>query len=331
MEAVRFVDGRRVDQGPLEVQRTRVAADGGFLWVDVADPGHADLAHLTERTGLSAAALAVAAQDHVRPRLERHGDDLVVVLKTAVYVDPEEVIEVGQLALVLGHDVAVTLRRGPQPEPRPRANGDELDEALLRLGPVGLLAVVAGRVVRSYAVVLDGLDNDVEEIETQVFSGGRTSSAERIYRLKSEVQLFRWAVAALPDEFEELLDEFGDLLDRGGDEGAPGAPTDVLARLRGIRLEATRVGEHVTGLDELLNSALNAHLAQIGIRQNEDMRRISAWVAIVAVPTAIAGIYGMNFQHMPELGWRYGYFVVLGTMALICVVLYRLFKRSGWL
>ena len=322
MEAVRFVDGRRADHGPLAVQRERTDAEGGYLWVPVTDPGPDTLAELAARTGLSASALVFAAQPHPRPRLERHGQALVIVLRTAVYVDPQEIVRVGQLALVIGRDVVVGIASGPQPDPRPEPNGDDIDAALLRLGPVGLVAVVAGRLVRSYGAVLDGLDNDVEEIEAQVFSAGRDSSAERIYRLKSEVQEFRRAVSALPGELDELLDDT---------DATPDATPEVVTRLRGVRLEAARVGEHVNALDELLHSALSAHLAQIAIRQNEDMRRISAWVAIAAVPTAVAGIYGMNFQHMPELGWRYGYFLVLGVMAVACFTLYRLFKRSGWL
>jgi magnesium transporter len=179
---------------------------------------------------------------------------------------------------------------------------------------------IADQLVDEYVAVLDGLDVDVDEIETQVFSAARGSHAERIYRLKTEVQEFRWAVGPLPSELDELLaadvtPEWAALADQ----------------FRDVRARSVRAAEHVANLDELLNSALNAHLAQIAIQQNNDMRRISAWVAIVAAPTAMAGIYGMNFRFMPELEWRYGYFMTLAVMASVCALLYRLFKRSGWL
>ncbi|HSK24472.1 MAG TPA: magnesium and cobalt transport protein CorA [Egicoccus sp.] len=327
MAVASFRDGVWTANGetPLAVQLDKAAAGPGFVWIDLTDPEPADLDEVAALAGLPDTAVAVVSREQARPRLEHHGGRLVVVLKTAVYVDRDEVIDVGQLAFIIGEHVVVSVATGPQPEHRPLPGGD-LDLRALALGPAGVLAGVASRVVRSYAPVLAGLDQDVDEIEAQVFSGDRGGYAERIYRLKSEVQLFRRAVAALPDELEELLDdEEADAVE--GDEHLD----EVLVRLRGVRAEAARVGEQVASLDDLLNSALSAHLAQIGVRQNEDMRRISAWVAIAAVPTALAAVYGMNFQHMPELDWRYGYFVVLGVMATACLVLYRLFKRSGWL
>ncbi|MEX2627805.1 MAG: magnesium and cobalt transport protein CorA [Ilumatobacteraceae bacterium] len=327
MDVASFLDGTWTADGEMSLadQLAKAASGPGFVWVDLTEPDADELAEVARVLDLPDTALAVLASEQARPRLEHHGGDLVVVLKTAVYVDRDEVIDVGQLGFVIGDHVVVSVATGRQPKRRPRPGGD-LDHRAFALGPAGVLAGVASRVVRSYAPVLAGLDQDVDEIEAQVFSGDRGSYAERIYRLKSEVQLFRRAVAALPDELEELLD----------DEEAVAADGDahlaeVLVRLRGVRAEAARVGEQVASLDDLLNSALSAHLAQIGVQQNEDMRRISAWVAIAAVPTAIAAIYGMNFEHMPELDWRYAYFVVLGVMATVCVVLYRLFKRSGWL
>lgn len=327
MDVASFRDGTWTANGetPLTEQLAKAATAPGFVWIDLAEPDADELADVAGLVDLPDTAVAVLANEQARPRLEHHGGTLVVVLKTAVYVDRDEVIDVGQLGFAISEHVVVSVARGPQPERRPRPGGD-LDHRALALGPAGVLAGVASRVVRSYASVLAGLDQDVDEIEAQVFSGDRGSYAERIYRLKSEVQLFRRAVAALPDELEELLDDEEAAANEGDEHLA-----EVLVRLRGVRAEAARVGEQVASLDDLLNSALNAHLAQIGVRQNEDMRRISAWVAIAAVPTAIAAVYGMNFEHMPELEWRYAYFIVLGVMAGICMVLYRLFKRSGWL
>ena len=322
-----FRDGIWTANGdtPLAEQLAKAATGSGFVWIDLADPAPAELAEVADLAGLPETAVAVVSREQARPRLDHHSGRLVVVLKTAVYVDRDEVIDVGQLAFIIGEHMVVSVATGAQPDHRPRPGGD-LDLRALGLGPAGVLAGVASRVVRSYAPVLVGLDQDVDEIEAQVFSGDRGGYAERIYRLKSEVQLFRRAVAALPDDLEELLED-----EAAGSFAGEEHLDEVVVRLRGVRAEAARVGEQVASLDDLLNSALSAHLAQIGVRQNEDMRRISAWVAIAAVPTDVAAVYGMNFEHMPELDWRYGYFVVLGVMATVCLVLYRLFKRSGWL
>ncbi|MFA9446843.1 magnesium and cobalt transport protein CorA [Egicoccus sp. AB-alg6-2] len=327
MRVASFRDGAwTVDDGtPVAEQLVDAVSCRGLLWIQLTEPSRADLDEIADLTALPDTAVAVIGRDQARPRLERHGSALVVVFKSAVYVDREEVINVGQLGVVVDEHVVVSSATGSQPEPGFRAV--DLDPRALTLGPAGIVAAVASRVVRSYTPVLAGLDQDVQEIEAQVFSGDRGSHAERIYRLKSEVQQFRRAVAALPDEIEQLLDDEAVAAPRDDEPGR----AEVLVRLRGIQVEATRVWEQVASLDDLLNSAFSAHLAQIGVRQNEDMRRIAAWVAIAAVPTAIAAIYGMNFEYMPELEWRYAYFVVLGFMASACAVLYRLFKRSGWL
>lgn len=324
----RFRDGTWTtdDRTPLIEQLAAAAEGSGLVWIGLSEPAPEDLAELATLAKLPSTAAAIISHEQARARLEHHGRALVVVFKTAIYADRDEVIEVGQLGVIIDEHVVVSVATGPQPEQACCAGGPSLDPRAVTLGPAGVLAAIASCVVRSYAPVLAGLDQDVEEIEAQVFSDGRGSHAERIYRLKSEVQQFRRAVAALPDEIEELLDDEAVAASHADERHA-----EILARLQGIRAEATRVGEQVTALDELLNSALNAHLAQIAVRQNEDMRRISAWVAIAAVPTAVAAIYGMNFEHMPELEWRYAYFVVLAGMATACVVLYRLFKRSGWL
>ena len=222
--------------------------------------------------------------------------------------------------LFLGEDFVVTVRLGayaPLSAVRRQLEADP--EQLLEHGPVAVLYAVADRVVDGYAAVLAGLDNDIEEIEEEVFTSGRDNHAERIYRLKREVVGFRKAVTPLPDALEDLRR----LRFR--------ADHHLHAYFRDVHDHAVRANDHLLSLDELLNGALNANLAQISVRQNEDMRRISAWVAIAAVPTALAGIYGMNFSNMPELDTRYGYYVVLAVMLTICTTLYRLFKRSGWL
>jgi magnesium transporter len=292
---------------------------GRFTWVELRSPTGDELASLRDRLGLPPFAIDVALRPHHRPRLDRYDGHLLLVLKPVTYVDPDEVVEIDQLVLLASATTVVTIG-GDEERFREVRQRLESDPARLAIGPAAVVHAVVNQLVDGYATVLDGLDNDVDEIETQVFAASRGSHAERIYRLKSEVQEFRRAAGPLPGELEALL---------GSDVG-PGF--EALAdQLRDVHAKSVRAAEHVGNLDELLNGALSAHLAQIGIQQNNDMRRISAWVAIVAAPTAMAAIYGMNFRFMPELEWRYGYYVVLAVMAGVCMLLYRLFKRSGWL
>lgn len=294
---------------------------GAFTWMHVADPGPDELARLRDEFAVPSFTLEVALRSHTRTRIEPYGDQLLLVLEPASYVESEATIEVGQLVIIAGTDAVVTLGSGHRDQLGDIVRSLKADAARLQAGPAAMVHAIVAEVVEGYTMVLEELDTDVDEIETQVFSEQRGSHAERIYRLKSEVQLFRRAAGPLPDEFDQLLDTrdrpegYGMLAEQFGD----------------LRARSRRVAEHVSHLDELLNSVLRAHLAQISIQQNNDMRRISAWVAIVAAPTAIASIYGMNFRHMPELQWQYGYAAVLILMASVCLLLYRLFKRSGWL
>ncbi len=183
-----------------------------------------------------------------------------------------------------------------------------------------MLYAVVDRIVDGYGMVLRGLDNDIDDVERQVFSGDRKNHGERIYKLKREVLEFRQAVEPLVDPLEELA------------EGrVTKAENALLEYFRDVHDHVVRITDRVETFDSLLDGALSANLAQVGVRQNEDMRKISAWVAILAVPTMIAGVYGMNFEHMPELGWALGYPFALCLMAGACVSLYFLFRRRGWL
>ena len=196
----------------------------------------------------------------------------------------------------------------------------ESDPDRLSRGPLGVLHAIVDRVVDDYALVVRGLNTDIEEIERQVFSHERENRAERIYRLKAEVLEFRQAVVALDDPLDDLANG-----------KAAKAETTLLDYFRDVHDHVLRVSQRVEAIDNLLSSALTATLAQVGVRQNEDMRKISAWVAIIAVPTMIAGIYGMNFEFMPELGSPLGYPAALTLMIVISALLYRSFRRSGWL
>jgi len=263
-----------------------------------------------------------AVHAHQRAKLELHGGDtLFVVLKTARYVDSEELIEIGEVMVFLGPRFVVTVRHG-EGSPLHDVRLDlEAHPDLLGIGPSSVLYAIADRIVDDYLAVIDGIAVDVEEVEAEVFSGASSNPAERIYRLKREVLEFRRAVNPLIAPMQRLASK------------QAGLPLDPRTGeyFRDVHDHLLRDAERITGFDELLTNALQANVAQITMRDNQDMRRISAWVAIIAVPTMVFGLYGMNFKHMPELGWTYGYPAVVAAVLAICAVLYRKFKDTGWL
>jgi magnesium transporter len=310
-------------EGELKLEEALEAAHSSpdtFVWIGLHAPTEQEFAAVVEEFQLHPLAVEDAVHAHQRPKLETYGQTLFVVLKPAQYVDPEEIVALSDIMLFLGDGFLITVRHGETPilgEVRRRL---EEDHARLKWGPLGVLHAIADRVVDDYALVVRGLNTDIEEIERQVFSDERKNHAQRIYRLKSEVLEFRQAVVGLDDPVEDLAN--GKVTE---------ADTALLDYFRDVHDHLLRVAERVEAIDNLLSSALTANLAQVGVRQNEDIRKISAWVAIVAVPTMIAGIYGMNFEHMPELGWLFGYPFAIFVMATCCLGLYVVFRRRDWL
>ena len=261
-----------------------------------------------------------AIHAHQRPKLELYGDTVFIVLKTARYVDTDEVVEFGEILIFLGDGFIVTVRHGEATSLSELRKGVEEDPDRLRRGPGAVLHAIVDRVVDDYAPAIEGLREDVEEVENDVFSPERVSSAERIYKLKREVLEFTRAAAPLVGPLDRLAGGHHELIH-----------PEVREYFRDVNDHLMRVHEQLDGFRELLTSVLTANLTQVSVRQNEDVRKISAVVAIIAVPTMIAGIYGMNFEHMPELKWQLGYPAVLAAMAAVCFALYRYFKRAGWL
>jgi magnesium transporter len=255
-----------------------------------------------------------------RPKLEVYGDMVFIVLKTARYVDPKEVIQLGEILVFLGHDYVITVRHGEASELKGVRQGLESNPEQLRHGPGAVLHAIVDRVVDDYGPAIAGLGEDIDQVEDQVFSGSRTNAAERIYKLKREVLQFAHAVGPLVDPVDRLA------------RGKYGViHHEVRTYFRDVNDHLLRAHDQLESFRDLLTSVLQANLTQVSVRQNEDMRKISAYVAMAAVPTLIAGIYGMNFEHMPELGWRIGYPLALGLMAGICGILFWRFKRAGWL
>jgi magnesium transporter len=296
------------------------AQGSSFMWVGLHDPTAEELAKVAAEFSLHALAVEDALKAHQRPKVEEYSDSLFVVLKTVRYDEPTQQIELGDLMAFVGDSFIVTVRHGQGRALSNLRKRLEAQHDLLDCGPSAVLYAIADKVVDDYQVIAAAVEEDIEEVEQQMFSPERSNSAERIYNLKREVIEFRHAVLPLVEPMGRL---------------ASGAVPHVHERMRpffrDVADHAVRVSEQVQGFDDLLTSVLNANLAQVSVQQNEDMRRISAWVAIAAVPTAIAGIYGMNFTHMPELRWQYGYPAVLAVMAGICLALYRGFKRNHWL
>lgn len=295
--------------------------DGGFVWIGLHEPSEHEMAEVAKAFTLHPLAVEDALAAHQRPKLERYpGDHVFMVLKTLWYVDENDAVETGEIAVFVGADFVVTVRHGAGAELKITRQSLERQANVLGSGPFAVLYSVCDHVVDDYEHVAQQLQIDVEEIELSVFSSERTQDAQRIYTLKREVSEFRRAVAPLREPLTRLAHA-----------QLPEVDAHAGTFFRDVADHAILVTDQVETLDHLLSSAHDAHMARISVQQNDDMRRISAWVAIAAVPTMIAGIYGMNFQNMPELRWHYGYFMVLAVMATSCTFLYRSFKRSGWL
>jgi magnesium transporter len=312
---------RRGGRVPLEVALdTARRSTGGFVWLGLYRPTAAEFDRVTQEFALHPLAVEDAVHAHQRPKLEQYGDLRFVVLKTVRYVDSAEVIEVGEVMLFLGPEFVITVRHGDASPLAQVRRALEARPELLDAGPAAVLYAVADRVVDDYATAIAGVDTDVDEVQEQVFDPTQPNPAERIYKLKREVLEFRRAVAPLAAPLDRLARATTD---------PAGHP--LAEYFRDVHDHLLRITERVDSFNELLSDALNANVAQLTVQQNEDMRKITAWVAILAAITAIAGIYGMNFQFMPELNWRYGYPAVLTVMLTSSLVLYRGFRRNHWL
>ena len=310
--------------GDLDVaDAARAACDDtpGFVWLGVYEPTAEEFDAVRREFDLHELAVEDAVEAHQRPKLEVYGETLFVVLKTVRYVDSEEVIRSGQIMLFVNPTFIITVRHGEASDLHPVRRAVEKRPDLLRCGPGAVLHAVIDRVVDDYEPAAQGLETDIQQVEQQVFSEDTADNpAQRIYRLEREVLELQRAVTPLAAPVDRLARGQFDLIS-----------PELRSYFRDVHDHLLRVASRVEGFRDLLSSALQANLTQVTVRQNADMRRISAWVAILAVPTMIAGIYGMNFQHMPELSWRYGYPAVLVLIVLVCGVLYRGFRRAGWL
>ncbi|MEU7419449.1 magnesium and cobalt transport protein CorA [Streptomyces antibioticus] len=299
----------------------------GFVWLGLHEPTNDEFAGVAELFDLHPLAVEDAVEAHQRPKVERYDETLFAVFKTVCYVEHEqltatsEVVDTGEIMVFVGPDFVITVRHGRHGSLGPLREGLESDPGQLAIGPSSVLHAIADHVVDDYLHVIDSVQADIDQVEADVFAenGARTDPG-RIYQLKRELLELKRAVVPLKRPLTDLAEHPVRVVD-----------PQIQAYFRDVSDHLLRATEQIAAFDELLNSILQAHLAQVTVAQNEDMRKITAWAAVIAVPTMVCGVYGMNFDHMPELHWRFGYPLILGVISGICLLLYRGFRRNGWL
>ncbi|GAA1730422.1 magnesium/cobalt transporter CorA [Aeromicrobium alkaliterrae] len=312
-----YRDGTREDTGQHSDDLAAALAGLGeddFLWVGMNNPTGDEMNRIGTVLGLHPLAIEDALEAHQRPKIERYKDHLIMSMRMVSYSDDD--ITTNEVNLFLGANYLLTVRHGGPSLVEGRRRAERRHDALSH-GPTAALYSVVDTIVDRYEQVARELETDVEEIETSVFSAEPTSDSTRIYRLKREALEFRRAVVPL----KEPVVRFSETAE----------PPEARPYFRDIADHLGRAAEAIDTIDHLLDNALTAHLAQLSVQQNSDMRKLAAGATIFAIPTAIAGIYGMNFEHMPELSWPVGYPLCLALMGSACVYTYRRFKKSGWL
>jgi magnesium transporter len=319
-----YRDGQRVQTGherdDLAGVRASATRPEDFVWIGMHEPTPDELEAVQNLYGLHPLAVEDALSAHQRPKLERYDDMLFLVIKTLWYVDENDAVETGEIAMFVGEDFVVTVRHGKGAQLSEARRRLEQHSSVLTHGPSAVVYTVCDEVVDRYEAVARSLAEDVDEVEMSVFSDQRTRDAARIYVLKRELAEMRRAVLPLRDPIQRFAD--------GAVRSVDGAAAPYF---RDVADHLARVAGSTEDLDTLLSAAFDAHIAQISIQQNDDMRKISAIVGIVAGPTLLAGIWGMNFDSMPELHWAHGQLFAIGCMALVALATYLWARRAGWL
>ncbi len=347
-----YVDGHRT-AGPdsLEGAADALGTEGAVAWIGLRDPDPVTLDEAAERFGLHPLAVEDARKGHQRAKLERYGDTVFVVLRPGTYDDGTERVEFGEIHLFVGARFVITLRRGARPDLAATRKALEAEPQFLGTGPEAMLTALLDEIVDGYAPVVAGLEEDIDQVEDSLFVGGHVDPelSQRIYRLLEQVLSFQRAIGPLPTMVQGLL--------RGA--GRYGTGDEVQNRLRNVLDHVIRVTERVNTCRSLLENALTVHSTLVSLEQNEAMRRmssaslaqgeesrrlaretieqgeevkkISSWAAILFTPTLIASIYGMNFDHMPELHWVWGYPFAVALMLLLGGGLWGVFKYKHWL
>ncbi|MEZ0366301.1 magnesium/cobalt transporter CorA [Mycobacterium sp. pUA109] len=327
-----YVDGVRLpgkfthSAAQAKVHEIEQAGQDAFTWIGLHEPDETQMQGVADVFGLHPLAVEDAVHAHQRPKLERYDETVFLVLKTVNYVahDSEvltrEIVETGEIMIFVGKDFVVTVRHGEHgglSEVRKRMDADPQH---MRLGPYAVMHAIADHVVDHYREVTNLMEDDIDTIEEVAFAPGQRTDVEPIYQIKREVVELRRSVAPLSVPFQRMQTEYKDLISK-----------EVRRYLRDVADHQAQAADRITSYDDMLSSLVQAALARVGMQQNADMRKISAWAAMLAVPTLIAGIFGMNFANMPVLRWEWGYPVTLLVMVGIWVVLYRTFRHNDWL
>ncbi|MFD7340991.1 magnesium and cobalt transport protein CorA [Streptomyces violascens] len=336
VQSALYRDGRHIaSPGSLaETFRQLRETPEGMAWIGLQRPSEAELLSLAAEFDLHELAVEDALEAHQRPKLERYGETLFVVLRAARYLDAPEEVDFGELHVFVGRDFVITVRHGAAPDLSAVRRRMEADPELLALGPEAVLYAILDAVVDGYAPVVAGVQNDIDEIETEVFRGDPEVS-RRIYELSREMVEFQRATRPLVGMLHALMAGFAKY---GTDE-------ELQRYLRDVADHVTHISERVDGFRQALTDILTVNatlvtqqqnaemraLAEAGFEQNEEIKKISSWAAILFAPTLVGTIYGMNFENMPELGWGLGYPFAILLMAMVCVSLYFVFKRRDWL
>jgi magnesium transporter len=316
-----YVDGHREATLDLaHVQDWIAAHEGGFVWLGLVHPGDGELGEVLARFGLDDVDVPSILAPHRRPVITLEGELTWMVLRTATYDDAAELVSLGEISLFACHQFLITVRHGNAPELAGARKELEAEPDLLDEGVAAAVVAVVTAVVDSYSPTLDGFEKDAIEVEREVLSEDRDRPVRRLLNLSRQVRELQVAVESMEEPLERLRRH-----------RSIGWTKQTLAELRSSLSHVERTVRRTKSLIDLLAAANAANLAQVSKQQNDDMRKISAWVAIAAVPTMIAGIYGMNFEHLPELRWTFGYPLVLSVMAAACLALYVAFRRRKWL
>ncbi len=324
-----YLDGKRQEGvfTPAEALQAAQAQPDAFVWLGLHEPSQEDMHAIGQIYGLHELAVEDAVKAEQRPKLEQFESVHFLVLRTARYVphseltETSQVVETGQMMILIGEQFVITVRHGDASELGSVRQHLETERGpLLEQGPWAVAYAVTDRVVDHYLAVADQVEADLDIIEEGVFSRDTASPVQQIYQMKRELVEFRRAVVPLQRPLSLITSKQAGIV-----------PNEIRRYFRDVQDHLTRTVEQVASYDDLLNSILQARLAQVTVDQNNDMRKIAAWAGISAVWTAVAGIYGMNFTHMPELDWQYGYPGVIAVMLGVSVLFYRAFRRNGWL
>ncbi|MFY1618386.1 magnesium/cobalt transporter CorA [Micromonospora sp. WMMD736] len=323
-----YIDGKRQpgDWTYAEALEAARREEHGFVWIGLHQPELAEMTAIAETYGLHELAVEDAVKAEQRPKLERFGDVSFLVLRTARYcehtelTETSEVVETGQVMLFIGPNFLISVRHGDACRLSPVRADLETKEELLLQGPWAVAYGVTDRVVDLYLEVAEQLEDDLDQLEAEVFDRNSHGRIQRIYQMKRELVEFKRAVVPLQRPLMNLTSQV-----------SRDVPKEIRKYFRDVQDHLSRTVEQVNSYDDLLNSILQARLAQVSVDQNNDMRKIAAWAAIAAVWTSIAGVEGMNFENMPELKMTYGYPVALALMLGVSLALYRWFRRNGWL